>query len=477
MNSVNRRIVTMDDTTCALETSPIDGAARLVVRGNIADFHGERQGDALLCPLDAANARSLQARLAWLKPQPLGARLSFGFGDRIGLATPGHIAALRAADPAGRIAPIFAQQSVRENERLQRTPDEVMVAAIWSVFAEDWRAPWGADADHVKEPAHVAPFVAAGYTFFTVDPSDYVDNAAQSDDVATLRAKCDALPWDALETNYATLRDAYCNRNLDLDGLTLYFSEESLLRALAKYGRAIAHTLTIAATLRAAFGAAPFDLEMSVDETDTPTSVHEHYLIANELLQRDVPVVSLAPRFVGKFQKGVDYMGDLAHFEATLAQHVAVMRHFNRYKLSVHTGSDKFSIYPIIARHAGERVHIKTAGTSYLEALRIAAQRDPTLFRQILETGRSHYEHDKKTYYLDCRPEAVPPAAVLGDADLPALLDQFDARQLLHVTFGSILTTHGAALRSLLQAHPIDYRDALQRHFVRHCSSFVHSGA
>ena len=472
MNLMNRPIVAMDDATYSLESAP-DGAARLVVRGNVAGFSGERQGDALLCPLDAANARVLQARLPWLKPQAIGARLSFGFGDRIGLATPGHIAALRAADPTGRIAPIFAQQSVRENERLQRTPDEVMVAAIWSVFAEDWRAPWGADADHVKEPVHVAPFVAAGYTFFTVDPSDHVDNAAQNDALATLRAKCDALPWDTLETSFAALHGAYCEQAIELGGLTLQFSEETLLRALAKYGRALAHTLKITATLRAAFGAAPFDLEMSVDETDTPTSVHEHFLIANELLQRGVPVVSLAQRFVGKFQKGVDYMGDLGFFEQTLVQHVAVMRHFNRYKLSIHTGSDKFSIYPIIARHAGALVHVKTAGTSYLEALRITALRDPALFRQILETGRSHYEHDKKTYYLDCRPEHVPPAAALRDADLPALLDQFDARQLLHVTFGSILTTHGAALRTLLQAHPDDYRDALQRHFLRHCAPFV----
>jgi hypothetical protein len=118
-------------------------------------------------------------------------------------------------------------------------------------------------------------------------------------------------------------------------------------------------------------------------------------------------------------------------------------------------------------------VHIKTAGTSYLEALRVAAVRAPNLFRQMLETGRAHYEKDKKTYFLDCRPERVPPASSLADADLPALLDQFDARQLLHVTFGSILTTHGAALRTLLTKYPDDYRSALRRHFARHLQPFV----
>lgn len=449
------------------------GERRLIVRGRCAGFSGDRHGDDLICPMTPENARALQAHLPWLKPQSLGARLSFGFGDRIGLATPGHIAALRTADPAGKIAPIFAQQSVRENDRLHRTPEAVMVAAIWSIFAEDWRQPWGADADHIKEPSHVAPFVAAGYTFFTVDPSASVDNAAEHDDLTTLRAKCDALPWSTLGTTYATLRAEYCDHPIDLGEMTLRFDEETLLRALAKYGRALIHTLEITETLRTALKGARYDLEMSVDETDTPTSVHEHYFIANELLRRDAPVVSLAPRFVGKFQKGVDYMGDLTEFERELVRHVAVMRCFGCYKLSIHTGSDKFTIYPSLARHAGAQVHVKTAGTSYLEALRIAALRAPALFRQMLATGRAHFEHDKKSYYLDCRPEQAPPGEALRDDELPALLDHFDARQLLHVTFGSILNEHGAALRELLATHPDDYCAALQQHFARHLAPFA----
>ena len=81
-------------------------------------------------------------------------------------------------------------------------------------------------------------------------------------------------------------------------------------------------------------------------------------------------VVLLEP--MGKFQKGVDYMGDIAVFEAEFARHVAIRNYFDSYKLSIHTGSDKFSIYPIIARHTGGQVHVKTAGTSYLESVRLA---------------------------------------------------------------------------------------------------------
>src|SRR5512137_2747677 len=91
---------------------------------------------------------------------------SFGFGDRLGLATPGHIAAVQGT----RFAPIFVQQSVRENARTGRTPQQVMDDAQRAVEAADWEAPWGADADHLKSPDDLSPFVEAGYTFYTVDP-------------------------------------------------------------------------------------------------------------------------------------------------------------------------------------------------------------------------------------------------------------------------------------------------------------------
>ncbi|KPV51092.1 hypothetical protein SE17_23200 [Kouleothrix aurantiaca] len=249
--------------------------------------------------------------------------------------------------------------------------------------------------------------------------------------------------------------------------------EAVLLRALAKYGRALAHTAAIAEALTAQLGGQPYDIEMSVDETDTPTSIQEHYFIARQLQALAVPVVSLAPRFVGKFQKGVDYIGDVNEFAAEFARHAAIMRHFGSYKLSIHTGSDKFSLYPAIAEHTGGRVHIKTAGTSYLEALRIAAERQPALFRAMLDYAREHFAHDRKTYFLDAQLEKVPAGADVADADLPALLDQFDTRQVLHVCFGSILDAFGDDLRAMIADDPEAYRAGLERHFTRHLQPFV----
>lgn len=463
-------VATQDGTRYAL-VKLANNEKQLVVQGNTQGFSGAEQRGALFCPQTPENLVTLRKRLPWLTPQPLGRQTSFGFGDRIGLATPGHVAAIRAV--GGKIAPIYAQQSVRENTRIGRTPQQVMDDAVWGLFQTGWRDPWGADADHVKEVAHVAPFVAAGYTFYTIDPSDHVDNAAQTDTPAVLRQKADQLPWAILETDYAALCERYCTAPFDLAGYTISFDEGTLLRALGKYGRAVAHTLTITAAIKRQVGNGVFDLEMSVDETDTPTSAHEHFFIANELLRRDVPVVSLAPRFVGKFQKGVDYMGDLAAFEAELGNHVAILRHFNRYKLSVHTGSDKFSIYGIVHRQAGGLVHVKTAGTSYLEALRVLTQVNPALFRRILTLGHERFAKDRKSYFLDCQPEKVPHSEELTDAELPTLLDQFDARQLLHVTFGSALDEYGAKLKGVLATNENAYEAVLVTHFRRHLTPFA----
>jgi hypothetical protein len=321
--------------------------------------------------------------------------------------------------------------------------------------------------------ASLADFVEAGYTFFTIDPSDHVDNEAQTDDVATLRQKVSALPTEQLETTEADLRSRYLDRTFTLAELVLKFDEERLLRAAAKYGHAIAHARTIADALSAQMGTRPFELEFSVDETDTPTSPHEHFFIANELHRLGIPVVSLAPRFIGKFQKGVDYMGDLDLFAEALAQDIAIMKHFGDYKLSVHTGSDKFSIYPIIAQQAGGLVHVKTAGTSYLEALRVIAQEDTAFFREILDFSRSRFDYDRKTYYLSCDSSKVKAADEYTDAELPDLLNQFDSRQVLHVTFGSVLDHYGDRLKAFIRDHESEYIAVLVAHFHRHLAPFA----
>jgi hypothetical protein len=205
-----------------------------------------------------------------------------------------------------------------------------------------------------------------------------------------------------------------------------------------------------------------FDFEMSVDETDAPTTPLEHFFIANELTRLGVKFTSLAPRFIGRFEKGVDYIGDLNALDAELAKHAAVTAHFGTYKLSLHSGSDKFSVYPLIAKHWGERIHVKTAGTSYLEALRALAVTEPNLFERIWALGLERYPTDRVTYHVSAEIEKAP-------AEIsPALLDDFHAREILHVTFGSALMQFGGEIKSALIDHADVYNSNLQKHFRKH---------
>jgi len=213
------------------------------------------------------------------------------------------------------------------------------------------------------------------------------------------------------------------------------------------------------------------ELEISVDETETPTLPEEHYFFANELLRLGVKWVSLAPRYVGSFEKGVDYIGDLSEFKASLAQHATIARMLGPYKLSIHSGSDKFIIYDAFAELTDGMVHLKTAGTSYLEALRAVAKIDPSLFRRILAFAVDRYEIDRTTYHVSAQLARVPEEPI-GD-ELADLLDQFDARQVLHVTFGSVLDRFGDRIGAVLRSHEETYYQLLTEHFRRHLYPFV----
>jgi hypothetical protein len=459
-------LVEAGETTYFLARGEEDNLKYLGVIGSPSGFEDPLPGGTktTLFPLTPANAATLRERLPWLRPQPLGLKLSAGLGDRMGLATPGHVRAVAGT----AIAPVFAQQSVRENLRTRRTPQQVLDDATWGVFQTGWRAPWGADADHLKTTADLDAFFDAGYTFYTIDPGDYVDNNAQTDTADQLRAKLPGLPWGLLQTTPEEMARRYLGKAFAVEDFQVAFREMSLLRAQVKYGRAIAHALEMASHLSNRGGAKTYDLEISVDETETPTSIPEHFFVANELHRLGVRYTSLAPRFCGRFEKGVDYIGDLEQFESDFARHAAIARHFGTYRLSLHTGSDKFSIYAIAARHTRGLFHLKTAGTSYLEALRIIARVDAALFRKILRLAIERYEEDRVSYHVSAQPEKVPHPGLVPDHDLPGLLEQFDTRQALHVTFGAILDRFGAELHEILRANEDEYYAVLEGHFKKH---------
>jgi hypothetical protein len=174
--------------------------------------------------------------------------------------------------------------------RTGRSPQQVMDDATWGIFAEGWQGGAGADADHLKTPADIDACLAAGFTFFTIDPGAHVDNRAESADLGELRQLAGDLP-----TEVQPRASGLEGRAFDIEGQSISFDERVLFKAAVKYGRAVAHVASMYRHLAGSAGRRPFELEVSVDETDQPTSHAEHVYIASELCRLGVQWVSLAP--------------------------------------------------------------------------------------------------------------------------------------------------------------------------------------
>ncbi len=445
-----------DTLFCLVRRS--DGEKRVYVHGESPFAGGDPFADGALYPLTTEVALDLARVVPWFKPRRIPSdRPSFGFGDRLGSATPGHIRALGKTN----VFPILAQQSVRENARTGRTFSEVMASAIFGAFREGYKGGFGADADHLKRVEDALEAADIGYTFFTCDPSEHVV-AAEEISGEELRQRFSAL------SQADELRQEYIDRPFLIPELgELRFTEDALFGAAVKYGKAIEYA---AKMYRALSERLPegFDYEVSVDETDFPTSPLQHLFVARELHRKGVKLTSLAPRFVGAMEKGVDWRGDIDQFKEELHAHAAIARSFGSYRLSLHSGSDKFTLYPLIHQATRGKWHVKTAGTSYLVALEVVARDDPSFFREIMDLSLSVFDAAKKSYYISADPVRIPAIDTVPDDELATLVEKHDSRQVLHVGYGSVLDQFGNRLKRFLASHEEEHYAGLARHLGRH---------
>jgi hypothetical protein len=391
-----------------------------------AAFKGEpfgREQAGVLAPLTGDNADALRRLFPFAAPVPaLRKPRSIGLGDRLGLATPGHIRALKGYDAS----PVFAQQSVRELTLTGRAFADVLNAATFSVFREGFERGFGFDGDHLKTEAEVSDALAAGCTMITLDCSEYIRSGEPTE--------TGALPGQ--------LRTRYLGRRFALtDTIEVVFDDKTLGDCQRIYGEALDFAAAVYDRfLRDKTGRV--DFELSIDETAAPTTPAQHFFVANELALRDVKPVTLAPRFCGEFQKGVDYIGDLSQFAAEMDVHAAIAAHFG-YKLSIHSGSDKFSVFPTIGRATQGRFHVKTAGTNWLSAMQVVAETDPALYRAAHKHALARFADARTYYHVTTDLRNIPDLDALADKALPKLFANRDARQLIHITYGCLLTDRG----------------------------------
>ena len=429
------------------------------------------------CNLNTYNRRALQNIFPFTNAVTIGLDNSFGFGDRLGLANPAHIRSVLNS----HFKPILAQQSIRELTRTNRTPAEVMDAAVWSVFQEGYQKGFGADADHLKTNDDIDLMVANGFRMFTFDPSEYVINEADNIRETELDKRINNLNWKGLKSNIKELSTQYLDIEFVLsENLVIKSDLISIKRALVKYGNAIAHIKNLYDHLVTNYPDYESEVEISVDETESVTTPFEHFFFVKELNRLDINFISLAPRFIGDFEKGIDYKGDLDLFKQDYLKHLAITKYFGNYKISLHSGSDKFSVYKVIGSIKGAYTHIKTAGTSYLEALKVMAIKEPSFFIEILDYCTSLYEQEKKTYHVSADLNKIKSAKDYSNEELEPLFYDDNVRQVLHVTFGRVLTdktTNGKykfkdRLLDYLNTYEDTYYKIIEIHFQKHLDPF-----
>ncbi len=404
-------------------------------------------------------------------------RFSFGVGDRFAHQAKAQLRAFQMLAQDGiDVAPVW-NKSNREHTFIGSEPQSVFDAAQAAVKALGWNKGWHVDADHIRLET-VDRFMGCS-DFFTIDVADSIGKPAATADVQAFVARHPELVGTV---NIAGVGTPFTTTRADVE------------RVAAKYLLAVQDAGKIYRHIAAKKGEANIIAEVSMDETDAPQTPPELLIILAAIADEKVRAQTIAPKFTGRFNKGVDYVGDLAQFEREFNDDLAVIAHaVARYglpanlKLSVHSGSDKFSLYPIIRRalaRAGAGVHLKTAGTTWLEELIGLAEAGGdglALAKEIYAYALAHVDELCAPYasVIDIDRAKLPSAATVNGWTGPQLASalrhipthpEFNAhvRQLLHVSFKLAAKAGGRYLDLLKANEAIVAKQVTENIYERH---------
>jgi len=342
-------------------------------------------------------------------------KYSFGVGDRFALEGKAQLkAVMKARDKGVDMVPVW-NKSNREHKTIKTVPADVRKEADEAVKALGWDGPYFVDADHINLGT-VDGFIEHS-DFFTLDVADYI---GQEISAAELE-------------EFLGISKEYLG-DLSIPGIDEPFriTEDKLKEVAGSFYGAIREAAAIYKHIAAAKGADNFVAEVSMDEVDEPQTPVDMFFILLMISHFDIPAQTIAPKFTGRFNKGVDYVGNLEQFRKEFEEDLLVIDHAvktfglpSNLKLSVHSGSDKFSIYPVMGeliRKHDKGIHVKTAGTTWLEeviGLALAGG-------EALEMAKSIYTNAFKRQEELCGPYATVIDIDPGDLPLPAEVDSWD---------------------------------------------------
>ncbi len=287
-------------------------------------------------------------------------KYSFGVGDRFAHQAKSQLrACMQIASQGVEVIPVW-NKSHREHAIVGSAPPDVRAAAESAVRELNWTRPFHVDADHIRLDT-VDPFLETS-DFYTLDVADAIGQPAEA---CAVRVFMD--------------RHSELVGSLEISGIaeSLSTTRADIEKIAGKYLKAMREAGDLYRHIAAAKGAGKFITEVSMDETDSPQTPPELLVILAAIADEKIPAQTIAPKFTGRFNKGVDYVGDVSQFEREFNEDLAVIAHAvnsydlpNNLKLSIHSGSDKFSIYAPIRRALARTdagIHVKTAGTNWLE--------------------------------------------------------------------------------------------------------------
>lgn len=404
-------------------------------------------------------------------------KFSFGVGDRFAHQTKAQLAAIRKAAQQGLdITPVW-NKSFREHTIINSKPIQTREAADLAVKELNWQNTYFLDADHINLDT-VDHFMDC-CDFFTLDVADYIGKTASANDIK----------------NFVSENTRYIGK-LELDGQerTFEITEEILYQIAGKYLFAVQEAGKIYQHIKEKKSDEDIVIEVSMDETDSPQTPLELLFILAALSKDDIPIQTIAPKFSGRFNKGVDYVGDINQFRQEFEEDLAVIEFaVNKFnlpkdlKLSVHSGSDKFSIYPVIntaVKKYDAGVHIKTAGTTWLEELIGLAEAEGTgLEMAKVIYGKALLKYDvlcaPYASVIDIDPDKLPSAEVVNSWDGKKYAeslrhDQNNAnynphlRQLLHVGYKIAADMGEDYLKALQENEKVISKNVTENIYSRH---------
>jgi hypothetical protein len=345
-------------------------------------------------------------------------KYTIGVGDRFAHQAKAQLHAFQLAAAQGvDIVPVW-NKSNREHLIVGSEPSSVQAAAAKAVAEAGWTKPWHVDADHINLDT-VDRFIAPS-DFYTLDVAHFIGRPAPAEDVAAFVAKHPELVGVLIIPGVAK---------------PIETTLEYVTGVASKYLYAVQEAGKIYKHIEAKKGADSFITEVSMDETDTPQTPPELLIILVAIADEGIPIQTIAPKFTGRFNKGVDYVGDAAQFAVEFSDDLAVIAYaIEKYglpetlKLSVHSGSDKFSIYAAIRRAikaTGAGLHLKTAGTTWLEELIGLAEAGPEGLALAKDVYQQAYEHKEEL----CEPYASVIDIDYAKLPLPADVQGWTAEQ------------------------------------------------